>query len=480
MFMKRLASTFILLTLLLTPVAGFSAKAGLPDFTDLAERAGKAVVNISTSKTLPSASNQMQELFKNAPKNHPFREFFDQFDRYFGQQDGQPRKQNSLGSGFIISPDGYIVTNNHVVAEADEIKVKLLSREKPYDAKIIGRDPETDLALLKIEAGGGLPVLEFANSDASRVGEWVLAIGNPFGLGHTVTAGIISAKGRHIGAGPFDSFIQTDASINPGNSGGPLIDMEGKVVGINTAIVPNGQGIGFATPSTQADRIISQLKSGKKIQRGWLGITMQELDENSARALGLKEPKGVLVAQVIPGDPADKAGMRAGDVIVKANGSPVDTPSTLLGRIAGLKPGEKVAVTVLRQNKSVDLTVTLGERKLAAIAQQQDPRAPKKETSSAVLGMSLRPLESGEEAQSLGLDKPQGMVVTEIVPGGLAAQVGILPGDVLASANQQPVQTLEQLRSVLEGDAKQKGVVMLQLKRQGKNYFKAIPLDKKR
>ncbi len=480
MYFKRFASLFILLTLLLTPALGHSARAGLPDFTDLAERAGKAVVNISTSKTLPGASNQMQELFKNAPKNHPFREFFDQFERYFGQQDGQPRKQSSLGSGFIISADGYIVTNNHVVAEADEIKVKLLDREKPYDAKIIGRDPETDLALLKIEAGNGLPVLEFANSDATRVGEWVLAIGNPFGLGHTVTAGIISAKGRHIGAGPFDSFLQTDASINPGNSGGPLIDMDGKVVGINTAIVPNGQGIGFATPSTQADRIISQLKSGKKIQRGWLGITMQELDENSARALGLKEPKGVLVAQVIPGDPADKAGMRAGDVIIKAAGSAVDTPSNLLGRIANLRPGEKVAITVLRQNKSVDLTVTLGERKLAAMAQQQDPRAPKKEASATVLGLALRPLESGEEAQGLGLDKPQGMVVVEVAPGGPASQVGILPGDVLTSANQQAVNTLDQLRAVLDGDAKQKGVVMLQLKRQGKNYFKAIPLDKKR
>ncbi len=367
-----------------------------------------------------------------------------------------------------------------MVAEADEIKVKLLGRDKPYDAKIIGRDPETDLALLKIEAGNGLTVLEFANSDATKVGEWVLAIGNPFGLGHTVTAGIISAKGRHIGAGPFDSFLQTDASINPGNSGGPLLDMDGKVVGINTAIVQGGQGIGFATPSSQADKIIAQLKSGKKIQRGWLGITMQELDDNAAKALGLKEPKGVLVAQVIPGDPADKAGMRAGDVIVKASGAAVDTPAALLNRIAGLKPGEKVVLTVLRQNRSLDLTVTLGERKLASLAQQQDPRSPKKQLSVSDLGLGLRPLESGEEAQSLGLDKPQGLVVTEVQPGGPAAQVGIIPGDVLTSANQQAVNSLDQLRAVLDGDAKQKGVVMLQFKRQGKNYFKAIPLDKKR
>ncbi|MDP3428497.1 MAG: trypsin-like peptidase domain-containing protein, partial [Humidesulfovibrio sp.] len=339
---------FALLTFLAIPNLVL-AKAGLPDFTDLAEQAGKAVVNISTTKNVAGGSPQMKEFFKNAPKNSPFRDFFDQFERYFNQQEATPRKLSSLGSGFIISSDGYIVTNNHVVAEADEIKVKLLSRDKPYDAKVIGRDPETDLALLKIEAGGGLPVLSFGNSDATRVGEWVLAIGNPFGLGHTVTAGIISAKGRHIGAGPFDSFLQTDASINPGNSGGPLIDMDGKVVGINTAIVPNGQGIGFATPSSQADKIIQQLKSGKKIKRGWLGITMQELDENTAKGVGLKEPKGVLVAQVIPGDPADKGGLKTGDVIVKVAGQPVDNPGTLLQRVASLRPGDKVLLTVWRQ-----------------------------------------------------------------------------------------------------------------------------------
>jgi serine protease Do len=243
--------------------------------------------------------------------------------------------------------------------------------------------------------------------------------------------------------------------------------------------VPNGQGIGFATPSSQADKIIAQLKTGKKIQRGWLGVTMQEIDENSAKALGLKEPKGVLVAQVIPGDPADKAGVRAGDVIVRAGGAAVDNPAGLLARVANLRPGEKVALTVLRQNKSLDLTVTLGERKLGAVA-QQDARPSRRQPAVPELGLGLRPVESGEEAQSLGLDKPQGLLITEVQSGGAAAQVGILAGDVVVSANQQPVNSLEQLRAVLEGDARQKGMVMLQIKRQGKNIFKAIPLDKKR
>ena len=476
--MKRFLSLCTLLAFLIIPNLCL-AKNGLPDFTDLAERAGKAVVNISTTKNVAGGGpSQFHEMFRNAPKNSPFRDFFDQFDRFFGQQEMQPRKLASLGSGFIISADGYIVTNNHVVAEADEIKVKLLSREKPYDAKVIGRDQETDLALLKIEAGGGLPVLEFANSDATKVGEWVLAIGNPFGLGHTVTAGIISGKGRHIGAGPFDSFLQTDASINPGNSGGPLIDMDGRVVGINTAIVPNGQGIGFATPASQADKIIQQLKAGKKIQRGWLGITMQELDDNTARAVGLKETKGILVAQVIPGDPADKGGLKTGDVIVKVAGQPVENPGVLLQRIASLRPGDKVQLTVWRQSRNVELTVTLGERKPNYVAEQQQ-RGLQRRAPTVELGLGLRPVEGGEEAQALGLPKPQGLLVLEVQPGSPASQVDIQPGDVIIEANQQPVNTMEQLRSAISADAKNKGMAMLLLKRQGRNVFRAITLDKK-
>lgn len=474
--MKRILAMATLLTLLVLPSLSF-AKAGLPDFTDLAERAGKAVVNISTTKNVQGGNAQMREFFKNAPKDSPFRDFFEQFNRYFGQ-DAQPRKQTSLGSGFIISPDGYIVTNNHVVAEADEIKVKLQGREKLYDAKIIGRDPETDLALLKIEAGGGLPVLAFGNSDATRVGEWVLAIGNPFGLSHSVTAGIISAKGRHIGAGPFDNFLQTDASINPGNSGGPLLNMDGLVVGINTAIVPNGQGIGFATPSSLAEKIIAQLKERKKISRGWLGITMQDLDENTAKALGLKEPKGALVAQVIAGDPADKGGVKISDVIVKVAGQPVDDASALLARIAAMRPGDHVQLTVWRQNRNIDLTVVLGERKANFVAEQKNNGERKAPAAATVLGLGVRPVDGGEEAQALGLQRPYGLLVLEIAQNSAAAQVDIQPGDVIVEANQKAVNTADQLKTVV-GESKQKGLVMLLIKRQGHNLFRAITLDKK-
>lgn len=473
--MKRLLAMVTLLTLLVLPSLSL-AKAGLPDFTDLAERAGKAVVNISTTKNIVGGNDQMREFLKNAPKNSPFRDFFDQFDHLFGQ-DMPPRKQISLGSGFIITADGYIVTNNHVVAGADEIKVKMLGRDKLYDAKIIGRDPETDLALLKINAGGGLPVLEFGNSDATRVGEWVLAIGNPFGLGHTVTAGIVSAKGRHIGAGPFDNFLQTDASINPGNSGGPLVDMDGHVVGINTAIVPNGQGIGFATPSSLADKIIKQLKERKKITRGWLGISMQELDENTARAVGLKEPKGILVAHVIPGDPADKGGLKIGDVILKVGGQPVVDANTLLSRIASMHPGDKVQLGVWRQNRTLDLTVVLGERKATQVAEEQN-NGQQNQTTSNVLGMSVRSVNGGEEAQALGLQKAQGLVVVEIAANSQASLVDIQPGDVIVEANQKIVNNAADLQTVVS-ESKQKGLVMLLLKRQGHNLFRAITLDKK-
>ncbi len=474
--MKKILALAAVLTLLALPGLA-QAKAGLPDFTDLADRAGKAVVNISTSKNVASRGSQLQEMFKNAPKNHPLRDFFEQFERHFGVPDAQPRKLSSLGSGFIITNDGYIVTNNHVVAEADEIKVKLLGRDKAYDAKIIGRDPETDLALLKIEAGNTLPVLEFGNSDATKVGEWVLAIGNPFGLGHTVTAGIVSAKGRHIGAGPFDSFLQTDASINPGNSGGPLIDMDGKVVGINTAIVPNGQGIGFATPASMADKIIAQLKHGKRISRGWLGITMQDLDENTAKAVGLKEPKGILVSHVIPGDPADKGGLKIGDVILRVNGQSLDGPSALLSRVAAMRPGERIQLGVWRQNRLTELAVVLGERKSALVAGQQDKGHAEK-AQAAVLGLFIRPVDGGEEAQALGLQRPQGLVVLEVKADAPASQIDIQPGDVIIEANQRPTNTVAQLASVV-GESRQKGLVMLLLKRQGQNLLRAIPLDKK-
>ncbi len=266
------------------------------------------------------------------------------------------------GSGFVITPDGQIVTNNHVIDGADKITVKFQDDTKEYVAKVIGRDRETDLAVIKIDVKRQLPVLRLGDSDAIQVGEWVLAIGNPYGLDNTVTAGIISAKHRIIGAGPFDNFLQTDASINPGNSGGPLLNMKGEVIGINTAINAAAENIGFAIPSTQAEKIINQLRTGKEVKRGWLGVTIQRVNENDAKALGLGAPTGALIASVGKGQPADKAGVKQGDVILEVNGSKVTDNNDLLRKIAGLKPNQKARLVLWRNGKRVTKTVTLGER----------------------------------------------------------------------------------------------------------------------
>ncbi|MDD4952707.1 MAG: DegQ family serine endoprotease [Desulfovibrionaceae bacterium] len=474
MIRRKLYLCAVLAALLsLSPAA--RAMAQLPDFTDLAERAGKAVVNISTVKTV---SQKNFRFFNKPDQEHPFEEFFDQFEKFFGPHNMPPRKQNSLGSGFVISRDGYIVTNNHVIQDADKVTIKLQNNGHEFEAKVVGRDKETDLALLKIEAGKDLPVLEFGDSDKARVGEWVVAIGNPFGLGHTVTSGIISAKGRVIGAGPFDNFLQTDASINPGNSGGPLIDMNGRVIGINTAIVPGGEGIGFAIPSSMASKIIDQLKAGKKVQRGWLGVTIQNVDENAAKALGLKEPAGALVTSVIKNDPADKAGIKTSDVIIEVDGEPVADTGALLRSIAGMLPGHKTELTIWRDNKKIKLDVTLQERGDKAVAAAD--KAPESEESADEIGLSLRPVTKDAEARALGLDKPRGLVVTGVKPDSVAGQEGVRPGDVILEVNQRPVAGVDQFRKIVDSDGKAKGAVMLLIKRQGRNIFITLPLEDKK
>jgi serine protease Do len=448
------------------------AKSSLPVFTDLAERAGRAVVNISTVKVVEQQKNP---LIRQAPipEGHPFREFFDQFDKFFGQQPNRPHKERSLGSGFIITPDGYIVTNNHVIQDADKVTIRLREGGPTHEAKIIGRDPETDLALIKIDVDQDLPVLEFGDSDDAKVGEWVVAIGNPFGLGHTVTAGIISAKGRIIGAGPFDNFIQTDASINPGNSGGPLIDMDGKVIGINTAIIPSGEGLGFAIPSSGAKAIIEQLKSGKTIQRGWLGVSIRGLSETDAKALGMKKPAGALVASVFEGDPADQAGVKQGDVIIAVNGKDVADNAELLRKIATLKPGDKARLTIWRGGRKLTRTVTLGERTTASAAQAR----PGKPQTASVMGMQVRPVANRQEAKALGLKKAEGLVIVDIDPSSTASEEGLRQGDVIMQANQKPVNSASELESIVKG-SKSRGAVMFLLKRQGQNIFIALPIDK--
>ncbi|WP_461211067.1 DegQ family serine endoprotease [Desulfocurvus sp. DL9XJH121] len=467
---------YTLATLLVLAWSAAAMAASLPEFTDLAAKAGDAVVNINTVK-LVKQSDQMREFFKFRQRGTPFDKFFDQFDELFkNRPDAKPRKERSLGSGFIISKDGYVVTNNHVIEGADEIKVKLQDTDESLDAEIVGRDPETDLALLKISADRDFPTLSFGDSDKAKVGQWVMAIGNPFGLDHSVTAGIISAKGRIIGSGPFDDFIQTDASINPGNSGGPLLNMDGEVIGINTAIIASGQGIGFAVPSSMAKRVIAQLQEHKKVSRGWLGVTIQGVDENTAKALGLDKAYGALIASVIPDEPADKAGVKPGDVIIKIDGQEVKDSNDLLRRIAAYTPGSKLRFTVWRNGSSKRLTATLGERDTERLAKSgKAPGGPQQQDSDSFLGMTVRPVNE-EEAAALGLDKAQGLLVVEVDANTPAQESEIRPGDVILQANQRPVSSVGDLEKIIKGDAKDKGVLLLLIQRQGQTVFRTVPL----
>lgn len=446
------------------------AESALPNFVPLVKDAGKAVVNISTEKKIPrNRTDFPMEMFRGLPPG--FERFFEQFEPK--GPDSQIHKQRSLGTGFIISQDGYIVTNNHVVEGADAVRVNLegtSGKEESLPAEVIGRDEETDLALLKVKSKEPLQYLTFGNSDNMEVGEWVLAIGNPFGLGHTVTAGILSAKGRDIHAGPFDNFLQTDASINPGNSGGPLINMSGQVIGINTAIMVTGQGIGFAIPSSMADRIIEQLKTNKKVSRGWIGVTIQDVDANAAKALGLSQAKGALVGSVVPGDPADKAGLKVGDIITQADGKQIDSAGALLKAVATKSPSSTVKLKIWRDGKNKDISITLGERKTASSQKQSSP-----ESLPGSLGLSVRPL-TQEESKILDVTSGTGLLVVNVEPNKPASEAGIREEDIILSANLKPLQSADDLANIIRGDAKKKGVIMLQIKRNGQTFFKTLSL----
>ena len=463
-------AAFTMATLALT-VSVAAAAPALPNFVPLAKSAGPAVVNISTEREV---STRMGGGFPGMPPG--MERFFEEFGPFWGQPQG-PRKQSSLGSGFIISSDGYIVTNNHVVEGADKVFVNLegdSDRAHSLEATVVGTDAETDIALLKVDAKRDLPVLNFGNSDTAEVGEWVVAIGNPFGLSNSVTAGILSAKGRDIHAGPFDNFLQTDASINPGNSGGPLINMAGEVIGINTAIVASGQGIGFAIPSNLASRIVEELKSGKIFSRGWLGVTIQDVDENAAKALGLKDAQGALIGSVLPDEPAAKAGLKAGDIIVRVGRDDIRNSTELLRSVADLKPGTDVKITVLRNGKEFSTTVKLGER-----ASQGMSQGGAQEEGGTSLGLTIRPLNK-EDARSLQLPaNTEGLVILSVQPGSPAQEAGLRPGDVIQSANLTPVVSVDELASIVRKDGRERGAVMLQVNRRGESFFVTVPLDNK-
>ncbi len=479
MFFKTRIPGILVAVLLLCCWASTGQGADLPDFSLLASKCGPAVVNIGTEKKSVSGGPEefFGEMFRNMPPG--FEKFFEQFDGNRGKSNKRPAmKQKSLGSGFLISSDGYIVTNNHVVADADVITVTLDSKNgkgENFKAQLIGSDEETDLALLKIEVKKDLPCLAFGDSDSLKVGEWLLAIGNPFGLDHTVTAGILSAKGRNIRSGPFDNFLQTDASINPGNSGGPLLDKDGRVIGINTAIIASGQGIGFAIPSNMASGIIEQIKTGKKVSRGWIGVSIQDVDGNMAKALGMPEPKGALIADVMDGEPAAKAGLVDGDVIVAVDGKEIEDSSALLHTIAAKTPGSTVAVTLWRDGgKNVDVKITLGERNASSTVASTDGG---KKHNEGRLGLSVRPLKP-EERQNLQLEKNEGLMVVSIDEEKSAAEAGVQVGDVILKANMKSVNSADALAKIVNEEGAKRGAVVLQIKRRNTVKFVTVEISK--
>ncbi len=422
------------------------------NFSALAEAVGPAVVNIRVEKTV-SAGPAVQP-FHNNPfgSDERYREFFDRF--FGGRQWPEQFKQSGLGTGFIIDKDGTIVTNNHVVEDADKITV-VLEDEREFDGKIIGRDPQTDLAVIKIDAKENLPTVTLGRSADLKVGEWVVAIGNPFGLDHTVTAGIVSAKGRVIGAGPYDDFIQTDASINPGNSGGPLLNLNGEVVGVNTAIIASGQGIGFAIPIDMAETVIAQLKDNGQVARGWLGVTIQDVKGDLAQYYGIENGSGALVSDVVPGDPADKAGIQPKDIIVKVNGDKISGSRDLTAKVAKLAAGETARITVVRDGREKTLDITVGRRPLT-LAQAETPQ-PEKDSEYGFQVSDLTP----ELSRRLNLKEEQGVVVVGVKPGSKAEKAGVQQGDLIVEVNHQDVQSVADFKQLLTKHPSSEGVDLL-------------------
>jgi len=434
-------------------------------FAALVNSASRSVVNISVVKVVKGGGTVPMPF----GPDDPFRDFF---ERFFREQMPKEFKQRGLGTGFIIDKDGFILTNNHVVENADEIKVRLADN-KDFVARIIGRDPKTDLALIKVNPDSPLAPLTLGNSDRLQVGDWVVAIGNPFGLGNTVTAGIVSAKYRQIGAGAYDNFIQTDASINPGNSGGPLLNTAGEVVGINSAIFSQSGGsvgISFAIPINMAKVLLPQLKTGKVV-RGWLGVMIQPITAELKVKLGLKDEMGALVADVTSGGPAEKAGILRGDVIVSFDGKQIKESNDLPFMVASTPVGQTVPVEVIRKGQKENIQAKIGELK-----EEQPASEVGKAEGDSHLGMRVEQL-TPEIARYFGLSETTGVVVVEVVSASKAAEAGVQPGDIILEVDQAPVRDTKEfdrkMRSYNAGDT-----ILILVKREGATLFMTLKVEK--
>jgi serine protease Do len=468
---------------------GPAAARGPEAIADVAEQVIDAVVNVSTKQSVDIRDGAMPQL----PPGSPFEEFFDEFfknRRGQGGQGGQngatptPRRVNSLGSGFIIDPAGLVVTNNHVIADADEVNV-ILNDGTTLKAEIIGRDTKTDLALLKVKAAKPLKAVKFGDSDKLRLGEWVIAIGNPFSLGGTVTAGIVSARNRDIQSGPYDNYIQTDAAINRGNSGGPLFNLNGEVIGVNTAIIsPSGGsiGIGFAVPSKTVVPVIDQLREFKEVRRGWLGVRIQQVTDEIAESLGVKPPRGALIAGIDDKGPAMPAGIEAGDVVVKFDGKDIKEMRDLPRIVADTPVGKSVTVTIIRKGQELTKTVKLGrleDLKEASLAPKKETAPEEKTAVKKALGLDLANLTEELRKKHKIKDKVKGVLITGVDSDSPAAEKHLQAGMVIAEVQQQAVKTTAELQQRIDKLKKEgkKAVVLLVVSPDGDPSFVALSLQ---
>jgi serine protease Do len=454
-------------------VCKYSHSSELLSLSELVKTLQPSVVNISTTNVVKKRQAPFNSPFESPFGGGPDDPFEDFFKKFFEGGPQQEFRQKGLGSGFIISKDGFIVTNNHVIEKANDIEI-ILESGKKYQAQIIGKDPKTDLALLKIEPEEDLPAISFGRSDVLDIGDWVIAIGNPFGLGHTVTAGIVSAKGRSLGLGSYDDFIQTDAAINPGNSGGPLFNLDGEVVGVNTAIFARAQGIGFAIPAAIAVNIIDQLRSNGKVVRGWLGVLVQQITPEIAQSLGLQETKGALVADITPDGPAEKAGIKRRDVIIGFDDTEINEMSELPKSVAATPPGTKSEIILLREGKKKKISVLLGQ--LPEIIAKK-PKIEEKKDVENDLGLAVQEI-SPIIQKRLNLQDSQGVIIVNVRRASPAWNAGLRKADIIVEINKKEIKDIEEYKNIIN-KIKQDESLLFLVRRNQNTIYVALKFDAK-